>query len=64
MHQSKDVIRQVSEASGGSAHFLTDSLQRAKRDVDTMACHVVFDLDQRLESHGRALLGLDPVGMA
>jgi len=26
-------------------------------------CHVVFDLDARLEIHGRTLLGLDPNGL-
>jgi hypothetical protein len=28
-----------------------------------MACHVIFDLDQRLESLGRVQLGLDPQAM-
>lgn len=63
VHQSKRVIASVCDASGAKAHFLSDPLQRAKRDVDTMACHVVFDLDQRLESVGRSLLGLDPGAM-
>ena len=61
--QSKRVIGSVAEVSGGSAHFLDQALQRSKRDVDTLSCHVVFDLDARLESHGRTLLGLDPGGM-
>ncbi len=64
VHQCKGVIASVSEVSGAKAHFLNDPLQRAKRDVDTMACHVVFDLDQRLESLGRSRLGLDPRAMA
>lgn len=61
--QSKRVLQSLSEASGASAHFLTHPLQRSLRDVNVMACHVVFDLDQRLEIHGRALLGLEPGGM-
>jgi alkylation response protein AidB-like acyl-CoA dehydrogenase len=61
--QSKRVIGSVAEVSGGSAHFLDNALQRSKRDVDTLSCHAVLDLDARLESHGRTLLGLDPGGM-
>lgn len=59
---SKRVIASVAEASGASAHFLDHPLQRAKRDVDTLSCHTIFDLDSRLESYGRTLLGLDPQG--
>lgn len=61
--QGKRVIASLAEASGASAHFLSHPLQRALRDVNTGACHVVFDLDARLEIHGRTLLGLDPGGM-
>jgi 3-hydroxy-9,10-secoandrosta-1,3,5(10)-triene-9,17-dione monooxygenase len=58
----KRVIQTVSEASGAHGHFLHHPLQRALRDVNTISCHVVFDLDSRLESFGRLLLGLDPGG--
>jgi alkylation response protein AidB-like acyl-CoA dehydrogenase len=61
--QSKRVIGSIAESSGASAHFLSHALQRSKRDVDTLSCHVIFDLDSRLESHGRALLGLEPTGL-
>jgi alkylation response protein AidB-like acyl-CoA dehydrogenase len=61
---SKRILQSISEASGASAHFLSHPLQRALRDVGVMACHVIFDLDQRLEMHGRALLGLDVQGIA
>ena len=60
--RSKRVIGSIAEASGASAHLLSHALQRAKRDVDTLSCHTVFDLDARLETYGRALLGLDPQG--
>jgi alkylation response protein AidB-like acyl-CoA dehydrogenase len=63
VHQSRRVIHALAEASGAKAHFLDHPLQRAKRDVDVMSCHVIFDLDQRLESLGRAQLGLDPQAM-
>jgi 3-hydroxy-9,10-secoandrosta-1,3,5(10)-triene-9,17-dione monooxygenase len=59
----KRVIQTVCEASGAHAHFQSSPLQRAWRDVNTLSCHVVFDLDTRLEVFGRVLLGLDP-GMA
>ena len=42
----------------GELHFLSNPLQRTRRDVNTIACHTVFDLDQRYRSMGRALLGL------
>ena len=61
--QSKQALQSLSEAAGASAHFLTHPLQRALRDVNMMATHVIFDLDQRLELHGRALLGLEPRGL-
>lgn len=46
------------EAAGASSHSLDNPLQRARRDVHTMACHTVFDIDERRRSHGRSLLGL------
>ena len=61
--QCKRVLQSLAEASGASAHFLDNPLQRALRDVNVIATHVVFDLDQRLEIHGRGLLGLDPGGL-
>jgi len=61
--QSKRVLLSIAEASGASAHFQHHPLQRAVRDINTLACHAVFDLDARLEIHGRTLLGLDPGGM-
>jgi len=61
VHQCKAVIQSVAEASGASAHFQSHPLQRAQRDVNTLSCHAIFDLDHRLESLGRAMLGL-PLG--
>jgi alkylation response protein AidB-like acyl-CoA dehydrogenase len=58
----KRVMQTVVEASGAHVHFLTHPLQRAQRDLNTISCHVVFDLDGRLESFGRLLLGLDAGG--
>jgi alkylation response protein AidB-like acyl-CoA dehydrogenase len=61
--QSKRVLQSIAEASGAHAHFQSHPLQRAVRDVNTMACHVVFDLDARLETFGRTLLGLPANGI-
>lgn len=59
----KRVLLMIAEASGAHAHFSSHPLQRAVRDANTMACHVVFDLDNRLETYGRTMLGLDPQGI-
>jgi len=59
VHQSKRVLADIADASGASAHFSNHPLQRAVRDVNTMSSHIVFDIDSRLETHGRVLLGLD-----
>src|SRR5215470_13059886 len=58
----KRVVQTVIEASGAHVHFLDHPLQRALRDLNTISCHVVFDLDSRFESFGRLLLGLDAGG--
>lgn len=61
--QSRRVLLSLAEASGASAHFQSHPLQRSVRDVATLACHAIFDLDARLEIYGRTLLGLEPRGM-
>ena len=58
VRQARDVVREVVEASGAHAHFLDNPLQRALRDVHTLSCHTVFDLDVGGELYGRMLLGL------
>ena len=47
--RSKHILQLIAEASGASAHFQSHPLQRAVRDVNTVACHAVFDLDARLD---------------
>jgi len=61
--QSKRVLLSLAEASGASAHFQSHPLQRAVRDVATLSCHAIFELDSRLEIYGRTLLGREPGGM-
>lgn len=62
VHQSKRAIQSIAEASGASAHFQSHPLQRAVRDLNTLSCHVVFDLDHRFEMYGRTMVGLAPGG--
>lgn len=54
----RDAVNEICEAAGASSHFLDNPLQRSRRDLNTMACHTVFDLDQRYRSLGRSLVGL------
>ena len=49
VHESRGVITELLEASGASAHFLDNPLQRIKRDVDVICGHVVFDYDTSRE---------------
>lgn len=56
----QSAISDVCEAAGASSHFLSNPLQRARRDVNAIACHTVFDVDQRYRSMGRSLVGLRP----
>ena len=51
-------VSTVCETAGASSHFLDNPLQRARRDVNAMAGHMVFDLDDRYVAHGRSLIGL------
>jgi len=57
VEQSKAVINNLADAAGASAHFQSNALGRAARDVGIVGAHIVFDLDARLELHGAALLG-------
>jgi alkylation response protein AidB-like acyl-CoA dehydrogenase len=63
VQQSKRIIQSISEASGASAHLQGHPLQRMLRDIHTLSCHVVFDLDARLEAYGRLSLGLETPGL-
>ena len=60
VRRSRNVVRDVVEACGASAHFLDNPLQRILRDLNTASCHTVFDLDVSTENYGRLLVGLEP----
>lgn len=62
VRRARNVVRDVVEACGASAHFLDNPLQRALRDLNTASCHTVFDLDLSTEMYGRLLVGLPPNG--
>lgn len=57
VHESREVIAMLLGASGAGAHFLTNPLQRAKRDVDVLAGHVIFDYDTSRELAGALAIG-------
>lgn len=65
VRESRAVIGLLLEASGASAHFLNSPLQRAKRDVDVIGGHVVFDYDVSRELAGALAIGMkvSPVAM-
>ena len=56
--ESRAVIGDLLEASGDSAHFLDNPLQRIKRDVDVICGHVVFDYDTSRELAAALTLGM------
>ena len=58
VRRARNVVRDVVEACGASAHFLDNPLQRTLRDLNTASCHTVFDLDLSTEIYGRLLVGL------
>lgn len=58
VHESRAVIAGLLEASGASAHFVQNPLQRFKRDVDVICGHVVFDYDTSRELAGALTLGM------
>ena len=57
VHESRSVIADLLEAAGASAQFLDNPLRGAKRDVDVISGHVVFDCDV-----GRELVGALEIG--
>lgn len=57
VHESRAVIADLLEVSGAGAQFLDNPMQRAKRDVDVIAGHVVFDYDVSRELAGALGIG-------
>lgn len=65
VHESRSIIADLLEAAGASVHFLDNPLQRAKRDVDIICGHVVFDYDVSRELAGALEVGvkISPISM-
>jgi alkylation response protein AidB-like acyl-CoA dehydrogenase len=65
VRECRSFIADLLEAAGASAHFLSNPLQRAKRDVDIAAGHVVFDYDVSRELAGALAIGakISPIAM-
>lgn len=58
VHECRAIIANLAESAGASAHFLDNPIQRAKRDVDMVSGHAVFDYDISRDLMGMAALGL------
>ena len=65
VHESRAVIADLLESSGASSQFLDSPMQRAKRDVDVISGHVVFDYDVSRELAGALEIGVpvSPIAM-
>jgi len=65
VHESRSIIADLLESSGASAQFLSSPLQRAKRDIDVISGHVVFDYDTSRELAGALEVGvpISPIAM-
>jgi alkylation response protein AidB-like acyl-CoA dehydrogenase len=65
VHECRAIIADLIGASGASAQFLSNPLQRFKRDVDIASGHVVFDYDTSRELAGALAIGakVSPIAM-
>ncbi len=65
VRESRAIITDLLGASGASAQFLSNPMQRFKRDVDVAAGHVVFDYDTGRELAGALAIGakISPIAM-
>lgn len=60
---ARTVVNELCAASGASVQFMNSPFQRAQRDVNTIAGHVVFDADATYSLYGRISLGKTPDAM-
>ena len=60
VHMCRDVVQDLMKASGAGAHIHPHPMQRILRDINTLSCHTVFDMDIGGENYGRLLLGMEP----
>jgi alkylation response protein AidB-like acyl-CoA dehydrogenase len=65
VQESRAIINDLLGASGASAQFLSNPMQRFQRDVNVAAGHVVFDYDTGRELAGALAIGakISPIAM-
>ncbi len=56
VRKCRDIVREIMQSSGASAHYLDNELQRIQRDVHMMCAHTVFDIDLVAEGVGRQIV--------
>ena len=56
----REAVQSICMNAGASGHFLDNPIQRASRDINAAACHVVFDKSTRYGDYG-AILFEQPV---
>ena len=56
----RDMVMQIVEGAGTTAHASGSPFNRAMRDIITLSTHLVFEYDTSMEQHGRGLVGLEP----
>jgi alkylation response protein AidB-like acyl-CoA dehydrogenase len=56
VRQCRDIVREIMQSSGASAHYLDSELQRIHRDVHMMCAHTVFDIDLVAEGVGKQIV--------
>lgn len=61
VHLCREAVGMLCDSAGSSLHFLSNPMQRWKRDIDVLTTHIVFDLDVGTEDRGRMMLGLAPL---
>ena len=60
---ARTVVNELCAVSGASVQFTHSPFQRAQRDVNTIAGHVVFDMDATYALYGKIALGMTPDAM-
>ena len=63
VERCRSVVDTICAASGASAHLRSHPLQRARRDLNMMAAHTVFDVDASMVIYGGSLAGHAPKGV-
>ena len=59
VHRARSVTSLLCDVSGASAQFVHSPFQRAQRDLNMIASHIVSDVDAASELYGRIAMGLD-----